>query len=162
MILVLLSKISEEIIFLLIIVIISILMPFVLAFRYGDKIVALLMSRLSFRVHTLVCALLNALAGFYLGIGPGTLFEFLRALLGNDLVSGCIAGALAGFLAGINIPNCSYYAERFKEVYGEKAKTRKAILKGVSVTILPFLATLFGAEYLIKLLTCIILHLCSA
>jgi hypothetical protein len=153
MILVPLLKMSEEIIFLLIIVIISTLMSFVLAFRYGDRVVTLVMSRLSFRVYTFVCTLLNALTGFCLGIGPGTLFEFLRALLGNDLVSGCIAGALAGFLVGINAPNCSYYAERFKEVYGEKAKTRKAILKVVSVTILPFLATLFGAEYLIKLLT---------
>jgi len=152
MILVPLLKMSEEIISLLIVIIISTLMPFVLAFRYGDKIVTLVMGRLSFRVHTLVCALLNALTGFYLGIGPGTLSEFLRALLGNGLVAGCIAGALAGFLVGINAPNYSYYAKRFKEVYGEKAKTRKAILKVVSVTILPFLATLFGAEYLIKLL----------
>jgi uncharacterized membrane-anchored protein len=122
--------------------------PFILMFRYGNKVVALVMGKLSFKLHTFTCALLNALTGSYIWLGSRILFKFLRILLGNHLVAGCIVLVLMSFLLGIYIHNADYYAKRFEEVYGEKAKTRKAFLKRISVTTLPFLVAFFVSDYI--------------
>jgi uncharacterized membrane-anchored protein len=122
--------------------------PLILALRYGDRVVALVMSRLSFRVHTFVCALLNALTGSYIWLGLKLMSKFLGTLLNNYLVAGYIILMLMGFLLGIYIHNVSYYTKRFEEVYGEKAKTRKAFLKRISVTTLPFLVAFFVSDYI--------------
>jgi hypothetical protein len=143
-----LSETSEILLFITFLV--STFIPFALMFRYGNKVVALVMGKLSFKLHTFTCALLNALTGFYIGIGRVILFEFLGALLNNYLVAGCIALALAGFLLSIFLPNISYHAKRFAEVYGEKVKTCKAILKGILVTTLPFLATFLASLLLLR------------
>jgi hypothetical protein len=55
---------------------------------------------------------------------------------------------LMGFLLGIYIHNADYYIKRFEEVYGEKAKTRKAFLKRISVTTLPYLVASFVSDYI--------------
>jgi uncharacterized membrane-anchored protein len=78
--------------------------------------------------------------------------KFLGTLLNNYLVAGCIILALMGFLLGIYIHNINYYTKRFKEVYGEKAKTRKAFLKYISVTTLPFLVASFVFDYITSML----------
>jgi hypothetical protein len=126
--------------------------PLILAFRYGDKIVALVMGKLSFRVHTFTCALLEALTGSYLWLGPKLISKFLATLLNNYLVAGCIVLVLMGFLLGIFMHNADYYIKRFEEVYGEKAKTRKALLKRVSVTALPFIVASFISYYVTSVL----------
>jgi len=122
--------------------------PLILALRYGDRVVALVMSRLSFRVYTFVCALLNALTGSYIWLGLKLMSKFLGTLLNNYLVAGYIILMLMGFLLGIYIHNVSYYTKRFEEVYGEKAKTRKAFLKRISVTASPFLVASFVSDYI--------------
>jgi hypothetical protein len=127
---------------------ISAFIPFILMLRYGDRVVALVMSRLSFGVHTFVCALLNALTGSYIWLGLKLMSKFLATLLNNYLVAGYIILMLMGFLLGIYIHNVSYYTKRFEEVYGEKAKTRKAFLKRISVTALPFLVASFVSDYI--------------
>jgi hypothetical protein len=126
--------------------------PLILALRYGDRVVTLVMSRLSFRVHTFVCALFNALTGSYIWLGLKLMSKFLGTLLNNYLVAGCIILALMGFLLGIHIHNINYYNKRFKEVYGEKEKTRKAFLKYISVTTLPFLVASFVSDYITSML----------
>ena len=99
--------------------------PLILALRYGDRVVALVMSRLSFRVHTFVCVLLNTLTGSYIWLGLKLMSKFLGTLLNNYLVAGYIILMLMGFLLGIYIHNVSYYTKRFEEVYGEKQKLVK-------------------------------------
>jgi hypothetical protein len=128
------------------------LTPLILALRYSDRVVTLVMSRLSFKVYTFVCALLNALTSSYIWLGPKLMSKFLGTLLNNYLVAGCIIFALMGFLLGIYIHNVSYYTKRFEEVYGEKAKTRKAFLKRISVTTLPFLVASFISDYITSML----------
>jgi hypothetical protein len=122
--------------------------PLILMFRYGDRVVALVMGKLSFKVHTFLCALLNALTGSYIWLGPKLVSKFLATLLNNYLVAGCIVLMLMGFLLGILTHNSGYYVKRFMEVYGERAGTRKAILKRFSVTALPFIVATSISYYI--------------
>jgi len=112
-----------------------------LHFRYGDKVVALVMNKLSFRVHAVAATLLATLTGFCIGpLGFRVVVEFLEYLLSSTLLAAFTTLTLLGFLLGIHLHNIAYYSKRFEEVYRGYSRTRKDSLKR-SAPLLSFLAT---------------------